>query len=231
LEGTVRWAKRADGTGRVRITPQLIRVADDTHMWSETYDREIDDIFEVQTEIATHVIDALGITLLGSERELVEDTPTQNMEAYKLYLQARDLKMGSVVEQYLEYDLEKTALLDKATELDPQFVEAWAELSMHHAHWYHSPMGKTEARLSLARAALQRAEAVDPDHFRTHLAQGQYLYYGFRDYDRALDEFLIATEMVPNEAEARERVGYIYRRQGKLNECVEEWISFSRRRD
>jgi serine/threonine protein kinase/tetratricopeptide (TPR) repeat protein len=221
LEGTVRWAKRADGTGRVRITPQLIRVADDTHMWSETYDREIDDIFEVQTEIATHVIDALGITLLGSERELVEDTPTQNMEAYKLYLQARDLKMGSVVEQYLEYDLEKTALLDKATELDPQFVEAWAELSMHHAHWYHSPMGKTEARLSLARAALQRAEAVDPDHFRTHLAQGQYLYYGFRDYDRALDEFLIATEMVPNEAEARERVGYIYRRQGKLNECVE----------
>jgi TolB-like protein/tetratricopeptide (TPR) repeat protein len=217
LEGTVRWAKRADGTGRVRITPQLIRVADDTHMWSETYDREIDDIFEVQTEIATQVIGALDVTLLGSERELVADAPTRNMEAYNLYLQAKNLK---IMDPY-QYDVDEVSLLERATELDPRFVDAWALLSRHHSVFYHNLVDRTDERLSRARRALQRAEEVDPDHYQTHLARGTYYYYGFRDYDRALEEYLAATRMVPNDADARQMVAYIYRRQARWNECIE----------
>ena len=218
LEGSVRWAKRADGTGRVRITPQLIRVADDTHVWSERYDREINDIFEVQSDIAKRVIEQLGITLLGSEREVLADAPTENMEAYQLYLQARDLEAAG---DMAGWDRLAVELLEGATRLDPKFVDAWAELSMHHSVYYNTFLDRTDERLSRARLALQRAEDIDANHFQTHLARGAYYYYGFREYDQALEEFLAATEIVPNEAEAREMVGYIYRRQGKWTEALE----------
>jgi len=217
LEGTVQWAKTADGTGRVRITPQLIRVSDDVSVWSDTYDREMDDIFEVQTDIATEVIDQLGVTLHGAEQEMVADAPTDNMEAYQLYLQAKELEQDDI----FEYDSRFVELMENATELDPGFVDAWAELSRHHSVIYHYPFDKTEERLSSARHALERAEAIDKDHFRTHLARGSYYYYGFRDYDQALGEFLAATELVPNEAQAREMVAYIYRRQGKWTQAVD----------
>lgn len=218
LEGTVQWAKRGDGTDRVRITPQLIRVTDDVSVWSNTYDRELDDIFEVQTEIATEVINQLGVTLLGSEREIVADAPTENMEAYRLYLQAKELPF---FDDPVEWDREYVELMEKAVELDPQFVDAWAELSMHHSSFYAYPIDRTDERRSRARRALQEAEAIDGDHFRTHLARGAYHYYGFQDYDQALEEFLAATRIVPNEAKAREMVAYIYRRQGKFVEALE----------
>ena len=216
LEGSVRWAKSSTGPDRVRITPQLIRVADDTHMWSETYDREIDDIFEVQTDIAKRVIDQLDVALLGSERKLVEDRPTDNVEAYELYLKAKDFD----ADQFAEYDEGVVGLLEKAVGLDPNFLAAWSELSHHHSGLY--PIAdQTEERLSKARRALQAAEAIDRDHHLTRLARGYYYYYGFRDYDRALEDFLAAAEAVPNDSEVREATGYIYRRQGKWNESNE----------
>ena len=220
LEGTVRWAKRADGTGRVRVTPQLIRVSDDTQLWSETYERDIDDIFEVQTDIANRVIEQLDVTLLGSERELVESAPTQNMEAFRLYLKAKDVQDDASVDP-VEGDARYVSLMEKATDLDPAFVEAWSELSQHHSSVYGQGLDATDERLSRAREALQRAEGINPHHYKTHLALGAYHYYGFRDYDQALEEFLAATEIVPNEALARHFVGLIYRRQGRWGECVE----------
>lgn len=204
-------------TSRVRITPQLIRTSDDTHIWSQTYDREIDDIFEVQTDIATRVIEQLDVTLLGSEREVVENVPTTNPEAYKLYLQARGMNLNyGLNTDNIE---ERVELLQKATELDPDFVEAWAELSLHHSLLYKT-LDQTDTRLSLAQTALQKARASDPDNYRTHMAQGLY-YYGFSDYDRARDEFVAAANPVPNDAEPREFLGYIYRRQGRLAEAIE----------
>ena len=217
VEGTVRWARSADGTGRVRITPQLIRVADDTTVWSETYDRQIDDIFEVQSEIASRVIDQLGITLLGNERDTLEKAPTQNVAAYQLYLQSQDLKEPN----WEKYDQRNVALLEEAVTLDPGFIQAWSKLSQHHSGWYSNGLDRTEERLSRARSALRKAEAIDPNHVDTHLARGTFQYLGFRDYDQALEEYLAASRLVPNDAQAMEMVAYIYRRQGKWEEHLD----------
>jgi serine/threonine protein kinase/tetratricopeptide (TPR) repeat protein len=217
LEGTVRWAKTADGGGRVRISPKLVNVTDDVQVWSETYDREIDDIFEVQSDIASSVIDELGVTLLGSERERMEERPTENLEAYQAYLQALDVTAPTSE----EHDRRTTELLERATRLDPAFLNAWYFLARHHAFQY-TLLDRTEARLSRAKEALRAAEAVDPNHHMTRLARGYYHYYGFREYDRALQEFLAVAEDVPNDAAARLAIGYIHRRQGKLEECAED---------
>jgi serine/threonine-protein kinase len=164
------------------------------------------------------VIERLGVTILGSEREVLEDAPTENMEAYQLYLQAKNL---TYTRDVLAWDRLRVELFEGATRLDPEFVEAWAALSQHHSVFYYQLVDRTDERLSKARLALQHAEEIDKHHFRTHLARGAYYYYGFREYDQALEEFLAATEIVPNEAAAREMVGYIYRRQGKWTEALE----------
>jgi serine/threonine protein kinase/tetratricopeptide (TPR) repeat protein len=216
LEGSVRWARAADGSGRVRITPQLIRVADDSHLWSETYDREVKDIFEVQTDIAGRVIDQLGVTLLGNERALMEDKPTDNLEAYQAYLQATNVPASNAE----LHDVRIVGLLDRATQLDPKFLAAWYKLARHHANLYRN-FDRTEERLARSRGAIQGAEAVDPQHPITRLARGYYYYYGFSDYDRALEEFVAASEARPNDSEALAAMAYIYRRQGKLDEMID----------
>ena len=219
LEGTVRWARNADGTQRVRITPQLIRAADDTRIWSESYDRQIDDIFEVQSDIAARVITELGVTLLGSESERLEERPTDNIEAYQAYLQAKELKSGT--SSLEEFDRQKVSLLEKATTLDPGFLAAWFELAVHHSGRYIG-LDRTETRLIRAKEAVEFAEAVDPNHPFALLARGYYYYYGFRDYDRALSKFTAASEVLPNDTDVLEAIAYIHRRQGKLEQAVEE---------
>jgi serine/threonine-protein kinase len=150
---------------------------------------------------------------------MVADIPTDNMEAYNTYLRGKNYTDpgGNFVTQ----DTERVRLLERATELDPQFLDAWVELSMHHSVIYNGPMDKTEGRINAARDALQRAEAIDPDHPRTHMARGSYYYYGFRDYDRALEEFLAAARQAPSDADAWALVAYIYRRQGRWAEHIE----------
>jgi serine/threonine protein kinase/Flp pilus assembly protein TadD len=217
LEGTVRWARSTDGAGRVRITPQLIRVADDSQLWAETYDQQIDDIFEVQSTIAGQVIDQLGITLLSGEREAVEDRPTDNVEAYQAYLKASDVPKGLVLEAWDRWVVEHC---ERATRLDPEFLEAWAKLSTHHSNWYSRNVDRTESRLDKAKEAMSRATAIDETHPSALLARGYYRYHGFRDYDRALEDFEAALEAVPNDFLARSSIGYIHRRQGKLDEAI-----------
>ena len=215
LEGTVRWARSPDGKGRVRITPQLIRAADDMHIWSTTYDRDIDDIFQVQSDIAGSVVQELGVSLLGEEQARLAEPPTENLAAYQAYLQAKELPTPALQEN----DARKVALLERAVGLDPGFTAAWLELTKHHADSYRF-VDRTEERLARARTALRGAEAVDPDHPLTRLARGYYYYYGFNDYDRALVEFTAAARGIPNDAEAQSSIAWIVRRQGKLEECV-----------
>lgn len=218
LEGSVRWAKTPDGKGRVRITPQLVRVADDTPVWTETYDREVKDIFDVQTDIATHVVDALGVTLQGSERASLEEKPTSNLEAYQLYLRSQNLVCNNIG----GCDKELIALLEKAVALDPTFLAAWSDLARQHLLVYHTNVDRTEARLARAKAALDRMEAIDPNHPLTRVARGFYYYHGFRDYDRALAEFTAVVESRPNDAEAIYAVGLIHRRKGELDEAARQ---------
>ncbi|MFH2052026.1 MAG: protein kinase [bacterium] len=216
VEGTVRWARAAGDQDRVRITPKLIRVMDDMQLWSESFDRQIDDIFAVQTEIASEVIDRMGVTLVGSEHAGLAEAPTDNLAAYELYLQAKDYRNDN----WVEYDRRRVEMLDQVVALDPGFLEAWTELSSHHSGWYME-VDKTEERLAKSRIALQRAEAIDPDHPSTHLARGHYYYRGLRDYDQALAEYEAASRLAPNDVRAMESVSYIYRRQGKMDQHLE----------
>jgi TolB-like protein/tetratricopeptide (TPR) repeat protein len=215
LEGTVRWARAADGSERVRINPQLSRVADDMTVWSQTYDREIHDIFEVQSDIASQVIDQLGITLLGTERKQIEKRPTDNLEAYEAYLKAGSFK-GTA---WVTADSVSVALYERAIALDPDFLAAWTQLCVHHSIYYYH-IKPSEERLSKAKAALRGAEAIDPERPITRLARGFYYYYGFRDYDRALVEFTAASKGLPNDATAQSSIGWILRRQGKIEESI-----------
>jgi tetratricopeptide (TPR) repeat protein len=163
------------------------------------------------------VIEELGVELLGSERQLIEQRPTDHLKAYQAYLQAIDLDSKSSV---TEWDRRTVDLLEQATKLDPDFLAAWYRLSRHHSFHYlrYDP---TEARLSAAKEALQMTEFIDSDHPLTRLARGYYFYYGFREYDLAQEEFVAASEVSPNDSEVIRAIAYIDRRRGKLSECAE----------
>jgi serine/threonine-protein kinase len=216
LEGTVRWAPTPDGGGQVRINPRLIRVTEDLPVWSETYDRQMTDIFTVQTEIASQVIEALGVTLMGGESDRVSEAPTDNLAAYEAYTKAMDFQDPDLE----TWDRTRVELLETAVRLDPGFVQAWAELVFHHVAQYRE-VEHTEERLDRARQALEGTEAAGPDHPKTHWARGYYHYYGFREYERALAEFQAAAAALPNDAEARRAIAYILRRQGDFRGCIE----------
>jgi len=218
LDGSVRWAKTADGKGRVRITPQLVRVSDDTPVWTDTYDRELSDIFDVQTDIATHVVDALGVTLQASERESLAERPTTNVEAYQVYLRAKNL----VCSDLGLCDRQIVPLLEEAVALDPKFLAAWSDLAREHLLMYHTNSDRTETRLAKAKAAFDRMEAIDPAHPLTRLTRGFYYYHGYRDYDRALAEFKAVSEARPNDAAAIYAESLIHRRKGELEESAQQ---------
>ena len=218
LEGTVRWARRPDGTSRVRITPQLIRVADDTHVWTDTYDREIEDIFEVQSDIAHQVIEQLGLTLLGAERQAVESRPTENLEAYQAYLRGLDYA-GHPDYSRRVFQL-AAEMFERAVALDPGFALAHARLSHSHSRIYWFGFDGSEARMEAARAAVDRALALAPALAEAHVAMGYVHYYGSRDYESALKEFTLAERARPSDPDVLAATGYILRRQGRFEQAA-----------
>jgi serine/threonine-protein kinase len=217
LEGTVRWARQAD-MSRVRITPQLIRVADDTHVWAEAYERVIEDIFQIQSDIAGEVIEQLGVALLEPERGSVKSKPTENPEAYNAYL--RGLHYARLPSFSEEVQRLRIEAFQRAVELDPGFALAHAELSRAHSYHYHSGFDRTEERLAMAKREVDRAAELAPDSPEVHLALGYYHYFGQRDYDPALEEFAIAESGMPNDAGLLAATAYVYRRQGRWEEAV-----------
>ena len=218
LEGTVRWARGSGGASRVRITPQLIRVDDDTHIWADTYDRTIEDIFEVQSEIAGRVIDQLGVTLLASERQAIGSRPTANLEAYQAYLRGIDYAArADKSEESLALTVQS---FERAVALDPGFALAWARLSESQGELYHRAYDKSEDRREKTKAALDRAVDLAPDIPEVHRAAGLYVYRVHRDYDRALTEYALAGRGLPNDAELLALRAFIHRRQGRWTETI-----------
>ena len=220
LEGTVRWAKSPDGTSRVRITPQLTRVADDTQLWAESYDRIIEDIFEVQSEVADNVLQALDLQLLAGSGAVGDGAPTDNLEAYNLFLKAMAIVERVNLTQVTPDLLEAVELLEQALEIDPGFATAWAELSEQHAQLYFTGMDRTEERLEMSLRAVETALEIDPDLPRAHVAFGHYYYWGPRDYEKALAEFAIAELSLPNDPDLMASIAYIRRRQGHFQEAA-----------
>ena len=218
LEGTVRWDRSPEGKGRVRVTPQLIRVSDDTNLWSDRYDREIEDIFAVQSDIAEQVIRQLDITLLEPEQRALRSKPTENLDAYHAYLRGINYVRGTY---YFEEDLRLAVqMFERAVELDPNFALAFAGLSEARSRLIHYRWDLTEECKAKAKMAADRALELQPELPEGHLALGIYYYDCHREYDKALEELAIAEKNLPNDSEIPFIMGAVRRRQGNFEEAV-----------
>jgi eukaryotic-like serine/threonine-protein kinase len=216
LEGTILWDK-SEVSNRVRINPQLIRVKDGTHVWAETYNRVLEQIFALQSDIAEKVASALNITLLEAEQRYIAAKPTENVEAYEYYLRGKDYSNRRFGVKDARIAVE---MYEKAVEIDPTFALAYASLSYAHAWMYWAYYDWTDERLNKAKEAVDRALELKPDLPEAHLALGYYYYWGSWDYDRALEQFAIAQKGQPNNSELIAAIGYVLRRQGKLEQAV-----------
>ena len=225
LEGTIRWDRRGDGYGRVRITPKLIKVADDSQLWGDRYDRVLEDIFAVQTDIAEQVIAKLQATILEPERRAIEAHPTENMEAYQAYLDGVQYRLGSLEERSVRLEVE---MCERAIKLDPGFAVAHAELSMAHSRLYHFRYDFTEERLESAKSAADSALALQPDLPEAQLALGYYYYWGLRDFERALEHLAIAAERLPNDPSLLSANFAVFRRQGRWEDAIEMLAAWRR---
>ena len=210
LEGSV----RREGN-RVRVTVQLINAANDEHIWGNNYDRDLTDVFAIQTDLAHEIADALQAKLSPVEKEQMGRKPTQNTDAYLLYVQAHDIFNRS---DKLHDDIVRAeGLYEEAVKKDPTFALAFADLGMVENWMYHS-FDPTPARRDKAKAAVDSAIRLRPDLPEARLALGFFYYYCDRDdqhYQRALDEFAVAQRSLPNNAEVYLAIGAIERRQGK----------------
>jgi non-specific serine/threonine protein kinase len=218
LEGTILWDKSRD-VSRVRILPQLIRVSDDTHLWAETYQRPLIDIFEVQADIASRIAEAMNIALRGTEVATLSEMPTRNLEAYQAYLRGMDHMQSPNSREDWQLAVQ---MFQRAVQLDSTFALAYARLAFAHAGMHFYGFDATQERLIQSKAAADRALALQPDLPWAHIAFGYYYYWGQRDYDRALQEIALAEVDLPGDPEILEAKAYIWRRQGKLRAAVEQ---------
>jgi serine/threonine-protein kinase len=180
LEGTIRW-ERVVGGSRVRVTPQLIRVADDTHLWAHVYDAVLADIFHVQSSIAEQVGNALDVALGARERRALETQPTKSFDAYAYYLQGNEYLNRS----YAERDVRNAVTMyERAVRLDPRFALAHAKLAIAHNDLYWFYYDHIDQRLALTKQAADRALELDPELPEGQIALGLYYYHGYYDYDR-----------------------------------------------
>ena len=216
LEGSVQRA-----ANKIRVNAQLINARSNEHLWAQSYDRDLNDVFAIQTEIAKTIAEQLQAKLLPTEKAAIEKRPTNDLVAYDLYARARELVANVTDPATTQQKLVGAiALLQEAVARDSQFVVAWCALSRLHARMYTAGYDRTSERLQQAHAALEAASRYDADSGELHAAWGYYYYESARDYERALKELVIAREKLPNSAEVLELSGYVQRRAGKWEEAT-----------
>jgi TolB-like protein/Tfp pilus assembly protein PilF len=215
VEGSVQRA-----VNKIRVNAQLIDARTDAHLWAQTYDRDLADVFAIQSEIAKAIADQLQAKLSPNEKKAIEQPPTTDLAAFDLYSRAKSLLLTAGFSATAEPDLRKAIeLLDEAVKRDPSFFDAYCQLAYAHEQLYAvKGFDHTPARLALAEAAVQAATRLRPDAAETHLARAQYLYYGLRDYAGALAELEIARRALPNDPRLFELTGYVLRRRGQQEE-------------
>jgi eukaryotic-like serine/threonine-protein kinase len=218
LEGSVRRE-----AGRIHLNAQLIDTRTDAHVWAQEYDRELIDVFTLQSEIAQKIADQLGAEVSSTEKAAIQEPPTTDLIAYDSYLRAKDLINGIQFSTRAKEDLmQAVQLLDQAVARDPLFFLAYGELAGAHDRLYFLGFDHTEARLELSETALQTIRRMQPQSGETHLALAQHLYWAYSDYDRARAELVIARRTLPNESRIPLLAGYINRRQGQWEKSLEE---------
>jgi TolB-like protein/class 3 adenylate cyclase/Tfp pilus assembly protein PilF len=218
LEGSVQRAGN-----KVRVNTQLINARTDVHEWAENYDRPIDDVFAIQSEIAKAIADQLQAKLSPNEKNAIEQPPTSDVTAFDLYSRAKSLILTTSFSALATENVEQAiALLNQALARDPSFFLAQCQLALAHDQLYFiSGSDHTPARLALAEAAVDAAFRLRPDAGEAHQARAEHLYRGYLDYKGALAELDIARRTLPNDPRILELTGYILRRQGKQEEALD----------
>jgi eukaryotic-like serine/threonine-protein kinase len=209
--------------GRIHLDAQLIDARTDAPIWTEKYDRDLTNLFTLQSEIAQKVANRLGAQVSSLEKAAIEEPPTTDLVAYDAYLRAKDLINGITFSPRAKEDLfQAVELLDHAVARDPSFFDAYCELAGAHDKIYFSGFDHTDGRLNLAETTVQSVRRLRPESGETHLALANHLYWAYRDYDRAKAELAIAKRSLPNESRIPLLTGYIERRQGHWEKSLEE---------
>jgi TolB-like protein len=222
LEGSVQKAGN-----QVLINVQLIDAASDKHLWADAYPRTLENIFGVEGEVAQKIAEALRAKLTPSETANVAKVPTQNAAAYDLYLQAsaranRAIDVNPLVGELMPGAI---ALYQQALEKDPDFALAYADLATAHMYSFFYAPDRTPARLDAAKAAVDRALALQPDLGQAHYALGQYYYWGHRDYANGTAQLEIAWRALPSSAEVAQGLAAIARRQGLWDKSLAGFLA------
>jgi TolB-like protein/class 3 adenylate cyclase/Flp pilus assembly protein TadD len=198
---------------RLRVNAQLINAHTDTHVWAQTYDRDVADLFAIQSELAQAIAGQLYAKISPAGKLAIERAPTADITAFDLYSQSKDLVLVLNDANDRENLLRAADLLNQAVARDPTYFHAYCQLAWVHDQLYHLHLDRTPARLALAEAAIQAAFRLRPDAGEAHLARAEHLYRGFLDYEGALAELEIARQTLPNNARLFELKGYIERRR------------------
>jgi len=213
LEGSVRKAGKS-----LRVNAQLIETRTDTHVWAEQYDRDLNDLFAIQSEIAQKVAERLNAKVTSSEKLAIEGKPTTDLVAFELYSRAHHLTptgRTSATDFGQAIDL-----LNQAVARDPSFFDAYCELAVNHDQLYFFGYDHTPARLAAAEAAVQEAFRIRPNAGEAHYVRAWHLYNGYLDYERALAELEVARRSLPNAPGIFFLMGCIQRRQGRWQESM-----------
>jgi TolB-like protein/Tfp pilus assembly protein PilF len=213
VEGSV----RRQGN-RVRVTAQLIDARTDEHLWADNFDRELADVFAIQTAIAQEIVAALEANLTPEEQRRLEERPTESIDAYDLYVRAREHVSGTGLTLSDREEAER--LLERAVSIDPEFARAWALLAKVRGDVYWFAADRTPERLAAIKAAIDRTFELDPDMPEGRLALASYYYRGFYDYARALEQLELARQALPNSADVLYFMGLTLRRLGRWDEAV-----------
>src|SRR5438552_2675413 len=221
LEGSVQRV-----ANRVRVNAQLVDTRTDAHLWAETYDRDLADVFAIQSEIAQKIADQLQAKISRNEKAAIEQRPTNDLVAYDLYVQATSLIDKAAYESGKEQEKEyfrAIELLNQAIARDSAFLLAYCRLAEAHDELYFDKFDSTPSRLEFAKSAINSAFRLKPDSGEAHLALAAHLYHGYFDYDRARAELAIAVRTLPNNARIFEWSGYIDRRQSRWHDAVRDF--------
>lgn len=215
LEGTVRRFGR-----KVHVNAQLVDTRTDAGIWAEEYDRDLNDVFAIETEVAQSIANRLRARLSAREKLAIQERPTKDLVAYDFYVRAMPLIEEGEIGDNEKDLLQAVDLLKRAVGRDPTFLLAYCWLARAHDAFYQTGIDQTASRLASAKSAIDSAFRLRPDSGEAHLALAQHLYWGYRDYDRARSELAIARHTLPNNPQVFEVTGLIDRRQGRWSEAV-----------
>jgi serine/threonine protein kinase len=209
--------------GIIHVNAELIDMRKNARVWAEQYDRNLSDVFTLQSEIAQKIAEKLGIGVSRAEKTALQEASTADLIAYDAYLRAKDLLYDIALSPRQNEDLlEAVQLLDQAVARDPSFFDAYCQLEGAHDRIYFGAVDHTDVRLKLSETVIRSIQRLRPESGETHLALAQHYYWVYQDYDRARQELVLARLTLPNESRIPLLAAYIDRRQGRWEKSLEE---------